>query len=57
MVKNHTGKWCFAAWRIDKATSDSVNASEVGENFAYSTRMTYLRSLAYKAKNTKKTKE
>lgn len=33
-LKNTTGKWCFAAWRIDKATSDSVNASEVGENFA-----------------------
>lgn len=33
-LKITTGKWCFAAWRIDKATSDSVNASEVGENFA-----------------------
>lgn len=33
-LKITTGKWCFAAWRIDKATSDSVNASEAGENFA-----------------------
>lgn len=34
MVKITTDKWCFAAWRIDKATSDSVNASEAGEIFA-----------------------
>ena len=34
MVKITTGKWCFAAWHIDKATSDSVNASEAGEIFA-----------------------